>query len=157
VVACWCQDESARIGRLQGLRLAASRGTRADLGRRADAYREKERMTRQVAIELIVLGVVLGDAVRLRWQRRRDQLPSPAVAGLDSPVQELVSPSGRFKAVAFRRDGGAYRVEVFQLVHGEGDERLWRRVAGPSFADNASLARVLEDGLREASGGSVPG
>ncbi len=113
-------------------------------------------MNRHVAIGLAVLAVLVGPHVWQHWRRRgRRGLPSHAARTRDLAVQELHSPSGRFKAVAFEHGEGAYRIEAFRLVDGEQEERFWSRVSGPSFADRASLASVLEDRLRGASGESL--
>ncbi len=112
-------------------------------------------MNKHVAIAVAILSVMI---TRTVWQRRKHRARGrpPGVASKpDDPIQELVSPSGRFKAVAYVHDGVTFRVEVFRLTDGEPDERYWRRTSGPSFVDRSGLAGVMAGVLRGASGESV--
>jgi hypothetical protein len=113
-----------------------------------------ERMNQHIAIGLTVLGVMLAGAAWRRWKRRSHAVLPCVAARPDTPVEELLTPSGRFKAVAFEHDGRAYRVEVFELVGNGQEDGYWRRVAGSSFADGVRLGAVLQDNLRAASGES---
>ena len=109
-------------------------------------------MSVHATIGAAVLGVMLAEAARRGWRHRRQAAAPRATTGPDVPMETLLSPSGRFKAVAYSRSAGVLRVEVFRLTEGDADERFWQRIAGPSFADPACVGQVMGDALRAASG-----
>ena len=109
-------------------------------------------MNSHAAVGLAVLGVMLAEGLWRNWRRRRHAAARRVGTRPEVPLRELQSSSGRVKAVAYAHDERVLRVEVFRLVEGEADERYWRRVSGPSFADRGSVMDVMEDGLRRVSG-----
>lgn len=111
-------------------------------------------MNSHVAIALAVFLVLVAPwAWRQITQIRasgRSKIPAPP----EEMVEERVSESGRFKAVAFRHRTGAFRVQVYQKVEDGPADPFWITVASPSFADQGSLPDVLAESLRAASGES---
>ena len=105
-----------------------------------------------VLIGVAVMTVFLFERL-VRAERRRRAIarrPPP-----DLPVEEHLSSSGRFKAVVYAYDSNVMRVEVFQWVENGGTAAVWRRISGPSFADQRALPAVVREALRAAEGDVV--
>jgi hypothetical protein len=109
-------------------------------------------MNSHIAIALAVFAVLLvpwawGVAKRA-WRARRTgtHLQPEKVVG------EQLSPSGRFKVVAYSHSAGALRVQAFQRLEDEPTEAFWVQVGSSSFADPGSVAQVMSEALRAASG-----
>jgi hypothetical protein len=93
-----------------------------------------------VAVVLVLLTEWL---VRTRRRRRAAARRLPP----DLPVEEHLSPSGRFKALVYPHDGSVMRVEVFRWVEDEPGAPFWRRTSGPSFVDQRALPAVVREAL----------
>src|SRR5258708_40227734 len=105
---------------------------------------------------LIAMGVavvLLLERIRRAERRRRVRAARPAP---DQPLEEHLSPSGRFKAVVYAHDGSIMRVEVFRRIADEPTAPCWLRIHGPSFVDEGALPGVVHEALRAASGEVIP-
>jgi hypothetical protein len=105
-------------------------------------------MTHVLIGAAVLLILLLPPWYRERKRRQRfARLPNPM-----APIEERLSPSGRFKAVVYAHDAEVVRVEVLRRATKEPAEPAWARVTGPSFADRQSLPAVLDEALLAASG-----
>ncbi len=99
------------------------------------------------------LLAVVGGLIALRfWLGRqresRGVIASVASGAYEKPVEEWLSPSGKFKAVAYAHADGVFRVERFQRFVDDAVGPYWCPIGGASFVDRAGLSAVVQEALR---------
>jgi hypothetical protein len=109
-------------------------------------------MNRHVVIAFAVLGVMIFEWIWKTSKRRRHLKRAFGAGRPDLPIEEHLSPSGRFKVVVYPHAEGVFRVEVFERLAADLTEPYWFRTGEPSFVDRGALVAILDETARKELG-----
>ena len=103
-----------------------------------------------IACAVLLLALARLALGALRTHLRRRWTPDPNLV-----LAEYFSPSKHFKVLVHPHTDTVFRIEVFGLRTSGMLTGTWALVSGSSFADRASLAEVVREALRSASGETI--